>query len=224
MIITRVTLPKDIATPLDNKAQYNSMNVFEKARYDYDIRLKNDAYALTLIEQQRSQERTRFDVNFKKDLAEEERELKEIQKDTVKKVKCLEAGGVSEASKIATKTELDAQIIDSERIVRTATLNAVGDADVRKINVNAACYKDVTLSIAQATVAFKNADTVKIEGNAEGELKAVLASRRLYAYLNDRLNVIRALAHNKNVKIFGKQNDNALSQLAAYRLMGDNQI
>lgn len=52
-------------------------------------------------------------------------------------------------------------------------------------------------------VAEKNAETIKVEGGAEAELKVVLGSRRLYEYLNHKLNVIKALGNNPNFKIFG---------------------
>ena len=68
-------------------------------------------------------------------------------------------------------------------------------------------------------MAEKNAETIKIEGNAEAELKPVLASRRLYEYLNHKLDVIKALGGNPNFRIFGQQSDKVLSQLAAYRLL-----
>jgi hypothetical protein len=47
----------------------------------------------------------------------------------------------------------------------------------------------------------------------------VLASRRLYEYLNTKLEVIRALAKNPNFKVFGDQQDKVISQMAAYRLL-----
>ena len=52
-------------------------------------------------------------------------------------------------------------------------------------------------------MAERNAETIKVEGGAEAELKAVLGNRRLYEYLNHKLDVIRALGTNPNFKIFG---------------------
>ncbi len=42
IIITNVRLPTDIAEPLDQKAQYGSMNEFERTRHALDIRVLND--------------------------------------------------------------------------------------------------------------------------------------------------------------------------------------
>lgn len=40
-------------------------------------------------------------------------------------------------------------------------------------------------------MAEKNAEAIKIEGQAEGELSKVLGLRRLYEYLNQKLEVIK---------------------------------
>ena len=49
IIITNVKLPPDIAKPLDYKAQYGSMNEYERTRHEFDIRLLNDERELELI-------------------------------------------------------------------------------------------------------------------------------------------------------------------------------
>ena len=71
-------------------------------------------------------------------------------------------------------------------------------------------------------VAEKNAEAVKVEGQAEGELSKVLGSRRLYEYLNTKLKIVKAMGFNPNLKIFGNSNDNVVSQMAAYRLMNND--
>lgn len=40
-------------------------------------------------------------------------------------------------------------------------------------------------------VAERNAEAIKIEGQAEAELNKVLSLRRLYEYLNKKLDVVR---------------------------------
>jgi hypothetical protein len=48
-----------------------------------------------------------------------------------------------------------------------------------------------------------------------------MASRRKYEHLDAKLKVIHAFKHNANVKIFGDNNDDVLSQMAAYRITAD---
>lgn len=45
-----------------------------------------------------------------------------------------------------------------------------------------------------------------------------MASRRKYEYLGKKLDVIRTFKNNKNLKIFGDNQDDILSQMAAYRI------
>lgn len=49
-----------------------------------------------------------------------------------------------------------------------------------------------------------------------------MQSRRKYEYLNKKLDVIKAFKNNKNLKIFGDNNDDVLSQMAAYRITNEN--
>ena len=49
IIITDVRLPPDIAKPLDFKAQYGSMNEYERRRHEFDMRLLNDDREIELI-------------------------------------------------------------------------------------------------------------------------------------------------------------------------------
>jgi regulator of protease activity HflC (stomatin/prohibitin superfamily) len=53
IIITNVKLPEEIAKPLDYKAQYGSMNEYEKTRHEFDIRLLNDDREIELIHQRK---------------------------------------------------------------------------------------------------------------------------------------------------------------------------
>ena len=73
-------------------------------------------------------------------------------------------------------------------------------------------------------VAQKNAEAVKIEGQGESDLKGVLGLRRLYQFLNTKLEVIRQMALNPSLKIFGRSDDSSLSQMAAYNMVSHKDI
>jgi hypothetical protein len=68
-------------------------------------------------------------------------------------------------------------------------------------------------------VSQKNAEAVKIEGQGEADLKGVLGLRRLYQFLNTKLEVIRRMSFNPNLMIFGKSDDSSISQMAAYNMV-----
>jgi len=48
-----------------------------------------------------------------------------------------------------------------------------------------------------------------------------MQSRRKYEHLNKKLNVIEAFKNNSNLKIYGDNHDDVMSQMAAYRITGD---
>ena len=67
-------------------------------------------------------------------------------------------------------------------------------------------------------IANMKAETISIIGEGESKISSVMQSRRKYEHLNKKLDVIEAFKDNKNLKIFGDNKDDVLSQMAAYRL------
>jgi hypothetical protein len=57
IILQNVRLPEDIAKPLDQKAQYGSMNEYEKTKQEYEMRVLNDNKELEVIKQIKTQQR-----------------------------------------------------------------------------------------------------------------------------------------------------------------------
>ena len=57
IILQNVRLPDDISKPLDQKAQYGSMNEYEKTKQEYEIRVLGDNKDLEIIKQVRTQQR-----------------------------------------------------------------------------------------------------------------------------------------------------------------------
>lgn len=45
-----------------------------------------------------------------------------------------------------------------------------------------------------------------------------MQARRKYEVLNEKLEVIKAFKDNKNLKVFGDNSDDVLSQIAAFRI------
>ena len=75
IIITNVRLPTDIAEPLDQKAQYGSMNEFERTRHALDIRVLNDNQELELYKTRKEYERAEVNKSFHKLYSLHERDL-----------------------------------------------------------------------------------------------------------------------------------------------------
>ena len=71
-------------------------------------------------------------------------------------------------------------------------------------------------------IADLKAQTIDIIGKGEGQIAKVMQSRRKYEYLNSKMDVIAGFKDNKNLKIFGNNSDDALAQMAAYRIQTDD--
>lgn len=79
IILENVRLPQDIAKPLDQKAQYQSMNEYEKTKQEYEMRVLNDTKELEIIKQMRTQQRIQQNEEMTRKLNIIERDLKIIQ-------------------------------------------------------------------------------------------------------------------------------------------------
>jgi len=123
--------------------------------------------------------------------------------------------------RIKATSELKAAEIRAQTEILKAKLTAEGEAEAKITQVKAEGQCKQIMGETESFVAQKNAEAVKIQGQGEADLKAVLGLRRLYQFLNNKLDVIGAMASNPNLKIFGKSDDTNLSQLAAYSIMNN---
>ena len=95
------------------------------------------------------------------------------------------------------------------------------EAELIKAENDAWCLKK--RAEVENEVAAMKAEQIQEEAKVEVEIAKVLTSRRKYEYLGKKLEVIRSLGQNPNIKIFGNQNDSAISQMAAYNIMRSKQ-
>ena len=211
IILQNVRLPEDIAKPLDQKAQYGSMNEYEKTKQEYEIRVLGDNKDLEIIKQVRTQQRVQQNEDMNRQLAITERDLKIIQGEGAKSVSEINERTKAEELKIKATSELKGAEIRAQTEILRAKLNAQGLAEAKLTQVQAEGQCAKILAETENIVATKNAESVKIQGQGESELKNVLGLRRLYTFLDSKLEVIRHMSMNPNVKIIGKSDDSNLS-------------
>lgn len=220
IIITNVTLPDEISGPLDEKAQYGSMNDFERTRHTFDIRCLNDNQELELYKVRKQYERAEVTQSFHKVYATHQRDLDITQQEAIKSVACIDETTETEKKRIDAESELQAQKIKAEIKIQESKMRAEGKLDARLIEVEANSYQQTHITSQESKVADKQAEITKIEGNAEVELKSVLALRRMYQYMNSKLGVIKAMGKNSQMAIFGSgQKDDAIAQIGALGLL-----
>ena len=93
------------------------------------------------------------------------------------------------------------------------------------IQVEARNQCNKALAAKMLEVAEKKAETIQIIGQGEAQISDVMKSRRHYEYLNEKLEVIKAFKNNQNLKVFGDNNDDVMSQVAAFKVtQGNGQI
>mmetsp|Transcript_3252 Transcript_3252/g.3206 ORF Transcript_3252/g.3206 Transcript_3252/m.3206 type:complete len:209 (+) Transcript_3252:560-1186(+) len=190
IIITFIQLPGEIGGPLNEKAQYESKNEFERTKHAYHMRLLNDEQELQLIQQMKTEEREQANENFKCEYAQKDRDLKVIKAQTTKEVAEIKESATAESKMIEAEGELQAQLIRAETQLLQAQLQAKGKAECNTIRVDAENYCNLTMAQTESEVADLKAKVTHLEGNAEKELANVLACRRQYEYLHAKLDAI----------------------------------
>lgn len=68
IIITEVQLPLEIKDPLDQKAQFGSLNEKEREQYSFDMRLIDDDEILQALKQRRYEQRDSLKEDFSKQI------------------------------------------------------------------------------------------------------------------------------------------------------------
>lgn len=221
IIVTEVLLPNEIKNPLDLKAQYGSLNEMEKEKYNYDMRLINDKEELDLLQQRRYEQRDSIKEDFSKQLVLTRRELKIIQANAKKQVAEIRAQAKAEVSQIDADADLKNEQIKGETLITKTQDETKGECEAQLIEVEAQNECNMKIAAKMLEIADLKADTINTIGQGESNISQVMQSRRKYEHLNKKLEVIEAFKGNKNLKIFGDNKDDVLSQMAAYRISTD---
>lgn len=114
------------------------------------------------------------------------------------------------------------ETIKGDTLVTKTTDEAKGKCEAKMIDISAINECNKKLASKMLEIADLKADTINTIGNGEAQVSTVMQSRRKFEYLGKKLDVIKAFKDNKNLKIFGDNQDDILSQMAAYRINTDN--
>jgi plastocyanin domain-containing protein len=63
-------------------------------------------------------------------------------------------------------------------------------------------------------------DTINTTSEGEKAIVDVMAQRRKFEYLNAKLGILKEARNNKNLKIFGDNTDDVMTQVAAFNSSG----
>lgn len=129
IILQNVRLPTDIAKPLDQKAQYGSMNEFERTKQEYEMRVLNDNKELEIIKQVKTQQRIQLNEDMTRQLAIVDRDLKIIQGEGQKSVSEIKERTQADVLKIKSESENKAEVIRAQTTILKAKVMAEGRAE-----------------------------------------------------------------------------------------------
>ena len=146
------------------------------------------------------------------------RELEVVRANAKKAVAEIKAQSNGEQAQIKADSELQNETIKGDTLVTKTKDETRGQCEAQMVQIDAVntCNKNIAKKMLE--IADLKADTINTVGNGEAQISAVMASRRKYEYLGKKLDVISAFKDNKNLKIFGDNQDDILSQMAAYRI------
>lgn len=200
------------------------MNEYEKTKQEYEMRVLNDNKELEVIKQIKTQQRIQLNEDTTRQLAIVQRDLEIIKGEGSKAVAEINEKTKAETLRIQAESELKAAEIRAQTLILQAKQQAEGEAEAKLTQVKAEGKCEKIKAGMDNVVAQRNAEAVKIEGQGEADLKGVLGLRRLYQFLNTKLDVIRQMSLNPNLKIFGRSDDSSLSQMAAYNMVSHKDV
>uniref|UniRef100_A0A7S3CTC4 Band 7 domain-containing protein n=1 Tax=Strombidium rassoulzadegani TaxID=1082188 RepID=A0A7S3CTC4_9SPIT len=218
IIVTEVLLPEDIKQPLDMKAQFGSLNEMEREKYNFDMRVINDEEELELLKQRRYEQRDSINEDFSKQVTLTNRELQIVKANAVKSVAEINAQSKAEQAQIRADADLKNETIKGDTFMTKTVDETKGTCEAEMIKVDAKNQCSKSIAAKMQEVADLKASTIEIIGKGESQISEVMQSRRKYEYLEKKTEVIQAFRENKNLKIFGDNSDDVLSQVAAFRV------
>lgn len=218
IIVTEVLLPEDIKQPLDLKAQFLSLNEKEREQYVYDMKLIDDEEELEALKQRKYEQRDSLKEDFQKELTLRKRELQLTRANAEKSVAEINAHGTADQARITAESELQLEVIQGDTLVTKARDEARGQAEAELLEVSAKNECNMKIAAKMLEVSRVKAQTIETVGSGEASIAKVMAARRKYEHLHAKLEVIKGFKTNRNLKIFGDNQDDVLSQLAAYRI------
>lgn len=89
------------------------------------------------------------------------------------------------------------------------------------IEVEAKNSCNIKIAKKMQEIAQMKADTIDCKAENEAKITSVMEARRKYEHLDAKVDVISSFKDNANLKVFGDNNDNVLSQMAAYRITNE---
>ena len=175
------------------------------------MKIIDDDEELQALQQRRYEQRDSIKEDFSKQITLTQRELKIIRGNAKKTVAELNETSNADEAIIIAEAELKKAVIEGDTLVLESTDVAKGRSEASLVEIEAKNTCDKMMASKMFEVAQLKADTISTIGQGEGQIQKVMASRRKYEHLNAKMEVLDSFKNNKNLKIFGNNEDNVLS-------------
>ena len=93
-----------------------------------------------------------------------------------------------------------------------------GKTEAELIEVQAKNESSIKIAKKMLEIAQTKAETIEMQANGEAQISKVMQARRKYEHLGKKLEVIEGFRSNPNLKVFGDNKDDVMSQLSAYNM------
>ena len=123
----------------------------------------------------------------------------------------------ADAKKVEVKAQLEAQEIINDTNMNKTIISSEGTAKSKKELAEAEWYSLKKEAEAKLKASNKIADEIRVRGKAEAQLAKNLASRRKYELEMAKLGVVKELALNNSLVLFGDHKENLLAQIETFK-------
>jgi regulator of protease activity HflC (stomatin/prohibitin superfamily) len=146
IIITDVALPPEIKNPLDEKAQFGSLNDKEREQYNFDMRIIDDQEELEALKQRRYEQRDSIKEDFSKQITLNRRELEVIQAEAKKSVAEIHQQSKAEQGQIEANAELSKEEIAGDTLITKTRDETLGTTEAELIQIQAKNESNVKIA------------------------------------------------------------------------------
>jgi len=213
--ITNVHLPESFRRQMEEATTFTSRNLRQVAEQAYNLQVIT-ATQLQRVAQQRSVEVKAAEMSNNESLVSS---VKKIMSTYTAETDALLSAIVEKANAERLELETNAQftvaIIQKEKELELAQIEAKAGADVRQITAEMNAYVLRTTADAQLVVARNESEILKLKAGAEAVTAPKLIPKRDFEAKMQQLRVLKNLATNRRLALSGTNKDNIVAQMVS---------
>jgi len=213
--ITNVVLPSDFRNQMESATTFESKNRCAAAQQEYNLLVIKDNEKRAQAEQRLSEELKEMESKNQQRLAGEAKLTSLYAAGTDALVADIEEKMNSDIRIISTDSDLAVAKLEKARDLELAQINAETDAERVRLNTEIDAFVHHERANAKEKCASLNAETLKLQAEAEAIASSRLISKRDYEAKMAQLRILKNLALNEQVSVSGTNKDSVMAQIVA---------